>query len=73
MRPAAGRTTAHDPGTPKAMRVRETRAWRRDWAEGDAHAETERHTLEWMHLRSLGRRTLELIEAVDGPLGVWHS
>ncbi|WP_017237897.1 hypothetical protein [Streptomyces sp. SS] len=55
------------------MRVRETRAWRRDWAEGDAHAETERHTLEWMHLRSLGRRTLELIEAVDGPLGVWHS
>lgn len=58
---------------PKVMRARETRSWRREWAEGDYDAATERHTLEWMRLRPSGRRMLEFIEAIDGPLGVWNS
>lgn len=56
-----------------SLRVREERAWRRDWAADEMDAEDERHTLEWMRLRASGRRTLGLIEAQEGPLGVWRS
>ncbi len=54
------------------MRAREKRSWRREWAADERDAEDERHTLEWMRLRASGRRTLALIEATQGPLGVWH-
>lgn len=55
------------------LRAREDRSWRRDWVEDDAHAEAERHDLEWLKLRASGRRTLAFMEAANGPLSVWHS
>lgn len=42
----------------QAMRAREDRSWRRDWAADERDAEDERHVTEWLKLTWWGRRAL---------------